>query len=211
MDRFRGCVSVVIKAKCVITANSDIGLDCALWLSLTIVMFTIFHRSTCRILKFAVGFLVFFLFSGIFSIIFSSRKSSLSRKFSFSIIFSSQKSSLLENILIISIECDDDYGKEIEKLIADKEYTWKYRVWNSIWKIDLQSPTIWRSWLSLRTICTHNKYNYSYEQACYHYSKNRSILEKEVLRCKEHTFEQHYDWLDDFNKDPHHYRLSDDE
>ena len=69
---------------------------------------------------------------------------------------------------------------------------------------------MWRSWLALRTICTHNKYNYTYEEACYHYSKNRKILEKEVERYRSGDFKQNYDWLDDFNKDPDQYRIEDD-
>ena len=64
--------------------------------------------------------------------------------------------------------------------------------------------------MSLRTICTHNKYNYSYEQACYHYSKNRKILEAEVKRFRENALIPNYDWLDDFNKDPNKYRIEDD-
>ena len=77
--------------------------------------------------------------------------------------------------------------------------------------IILQGPTIWRSWLALRTICTHNHYNYSYEQACYHYSKNRKILEREVERYRTNCFEQKYDWLEEFNADPEHYRIDDDD
>ena len=75
--------------------------------------------------------------------------------------------------------------------------------------IVLQDPQIWRSWLALRTICTHCEYNYSYEQAIYHYSKNRKVLESEVKRYKEGIYQPDYAWLTEFNKDPDHYRLED--
>ena len=55
---------------------------------------------------------------------------------------------------------------------------------------------MWRKWLALRTICTHNKYNYSYEEACYHYSKNRRVLESEVTKYKEGSYHPNYDWLE---------------
>ena len=63
--------------------------------------------------------------------------------------------------------------------------------------------------MALRTTCTHCEYNYSYEQANYHYSKNRKVLESEVRRYKEGTYQPDYAWLADFNKDPEHYRLDD--
>ena len=63
--------------------------------------------------------------------------------------------------------------------------------------------------MALRTTCTHCEYNYSYEQAIYHYSKNRKVLESEVKRYKEGTYQPDYAWLADFNKDPNHYRLGD--
>lgn len=68
---------------------------------------------------------------------------------------------------------------------------------------------MWRKWLALRTICTHNKYNYSYEEACYHYSKNRKVLESEVTKYKEGSYHPNYDWLEEYNRDPEHYRLHD--
>ena len=38
----------------------------------------------------------------------------------------------------------------------------------------------------------------------------RDILEKEVERYRKGDFTQNYDWLEDFNKDPEHYRIVDD-
>ncbi|KNB45874.1 hypothetical protein JH06_0485 [Blastocystis sp. subtype 4] len=95
-------------------------------------------------------------------------------------------------------KCDLKYGEMLDELCKDKEMMNRYR-----------DPATWRSWLALRTICTHNQYNYTYEEACYHYSKNRRVLESEVQRYRQGTFKPNYDWLEAYNRDPEHYRVND--
>lgn len=40
-------------------------------------------------------------------------------------------------------------------------------------------------------------------------ARNRRVLESEVTKYKEGSYHPNYDWLEEYNRDPEHYRLHD--
>lgn len=71
---------------------------------------------------------------------------------------------------------------------------------------DKKVDEVWRRWLSVRTLFRDQKMPYTWNQAAYHYSKNQLYLKGDIDRMRNGTYEESFDWIEDFNRDMAHYR-----